>query len=44
MRKIDRHAFKLNKQNLACDRHEKKMLGVFLVKIFERERVSEVTK
>ena len=38
---MDRHTFKLNKQYLACERHEKKCVGVFLVKIFGRERATK---
>ncbi len=40
----DRHVFKLNKKYLACDRRtdiKKKCVGVFLVKIFGKERATK---
>jgi len=41
----DRHVFKLNKQYLACDRHEKKIRGgVSVVKIFGSERRNEMSR
>jgi hypothetical protein len=41
VRQTDRHVFKLNKQYLACGRRtdmKKKCVGVFLIKIFVKER------
>jgi hypothetical protein len=43
----DRHVFKQNKLYQACDKRtdiKKKCVGVFLVKIFEKERASDEMK